>query len=297
MIPQKPSAAPPSAMALTLHSLVSERPLKLESSLPTFLFAMNAAVVRLALGNLELLLDRANWLVLPAGVRAAVAVDLPGARLLTLQVQDPLRDRVAATYQPIGLLRERLDRWLSSPQLLPRTVWVHEVCHRYLFERYTLSEPDSVATWFLETELLKEFYYLCRDREEGVERAAMVNRHSSILERALAVVEAEIFESLPVGELARRCGVSESTLLRAFKRELNCTPGAYARVRRLDEALAMLRAGCFSISEVASRVGYDNPTSFSHAFLLRFGRLPSSFLRRQSVRTRSKRAGEAQRSC
>ena len=101
-----------------------------------------------------------------------------------------------------------------------------------------------------------------------------------LTEHLVELIEADLVSPLAVADLARRCRVSESTLLRAFKRELGCTPGAYARGRRMDEALALLRAGCFSITEVAGRVGYDNPTSFSHAFQLHFGNLPSSFLRR-----------------
>jgi transcriptional regulator GlxA family with amidase domain len=69
--------------------------------------------------------------------------------------------------------------------------------------------------------------------------------------------------------------------LRAFKRELGCTPGEWWRTRRLDEAMLLLGTGRFTVSEVAAQVGYENPTSFSHAFALRFGRAPSSFVVRR----------------
>lgn len=281
MISQKTSSLPASTMTLALHALVHERPLRIFAASPLMLFSLSASACKLTVGGIRHILDRANWFVLPASARAVASIELSSTRLLALEVHAPLYERVVGTYHSVGLCGKRLASFLTAPQLLPRTVWVHEVCHRYLFERHTCGAADNVATAFLETELVKEFYYLCRDREASNERAAALEKHSRLVERALAVIEAELVSPLAVGELARRCRVSESTLLRAFKRELKCTPGAYARARRMDEALAMLRAGCFSVTEVASRVGYENPTSFSHAFQLRFGDLPSAFLRRQ----------------
>lgn len=280
MFSQKPSSLFTPRITLTLHSLVHERPLLLAMASPLMLFSMGASACKLRVAATQHILDRAIWFVLPAGVRAAVSADLSPAQLLTLEVHESLRERVVGTYRHIGLSDERLADWLATPQVLPLTVWVHELCHRYLFERHLCGAAGNIATDFLETELLKEFYYLCRDREGRIERAAAVHRYSPVVERALSMLEANLVAPLAVDELARRCRVSESTLSRAFKRELKCTPGAYARARRMDEALAMLRAGCFSITEVASRVGYDSPTSFSHAFQLRFGHLPSSLLRR-----------------
>lgn len=280
MISQKPSSLPASTMTLAVQPLVHDRPLRLSAASPLMVFSLHASACKLGVAGQRHILDRANWFVLPARASAQVSVHRPSARILTLEVNASLCEKVVGTYGRVGLCGHRLAGWLAAPQLLPRTVWVHEICHRYLFERHVCGSADSVAITFLETELLKEFYYLCRDREGSAERSAALARYSPLLDRALAVIEADLVSPLAVADLARRCRVSESTLLRAFKRELGCTPGAYARGRRMDEALALLRAGCFSITEVAGRVGYDNPTSFSHAFQLHFGNLPSSFLRR-----------------
>lgn len=286
MISQKSSSLPAPTMSLSLLALVHERPLRLQAESPLMLFSLSTAACKLTVGGRRHILDRANWFVLPARARALASIELASTRLLALEVHAPLHDQVVGTYHSVGLCSQRLTDFLTQPQLLPRTVWVHEVCHRYLFERYTCGAANNIATAFLETELVKEFYYLCRDREGSVERTAALQKHSPLVERALAVIETDLASPLAVDALARRCRVSASTLLRAFKRELKCSPGAYARAHRLDEALAMLRAGCFSITEVASRVGYENPTSFSHAFQLRFGDLPSAFLRRLPRRKR-----------
>ena len=46
------------------------------------------------------------------------------------------------------------------------------------------------------------------------------------------------------------------------------------------EICRLLESGRHSVSEVATLVGYDNPSAFAHAFQLRFGRTPSELLPR-----------------
>lgn len=287
MIPQKPSRHQfdGERLALSLHAIPGGERIELGSArAPILMLALNASLVEVTTVESRFLLDRTNWLVLPSTVSATARATAPTARLLTLAIFAPLVDLVEATYRQIGLERERLERWLEQPQLLPRTVWVDEIAQRYLFERQTLEAHDNAATHFLETEIVKEVYYLCRDRENATERATSVQKHSTAVERALCFIEQHLFEPRSVGELARIAMVSESTLVRAFKRELGCTPGTHWRTRRLDEALLFLGAGRWSVTEVATRVGYDNPTAFSHAFQLRFGKPPSSFIPRQPIR-------------
>jgi AraC-like DNA-binding protein len=163
-------------------------------------------------------------------------------------------------------------------------VWIHEIVHRYVFERYTLGEEENLATSFLEAEILKEVYFLFRDRDAGADRAARVFERSACIERAVAYVEAHLFERCNVAALASHAHASESSLLRSFRRELGCTPGVYWRGRKLDEALVHLRAGRQSVNEIALEVGYENPTAFAYAFRRRFGKAPSSFRLRRPVR-------------
>src|SRR5262249_43557594 len=76
-------------------------------------------------------------------------------------------------------------------------------------------------------------------------------------------------------ELAKHCGASESTVLRAFRREVGVAPAMYVRRRRLEEALHLLESGRYAVTEVAGRVGYDNPAAFAVAFRKHHGVSPS----------------------
>lgn len=133
---------------------------------------------------------------------------------------------------------------------------------------------------------MKEAFFLYRDRDEGAERSPLVRRNTPTVAAALDFIEANLFEADGVESLCRRLGASESTLLRAFKRELGLTPAVYWRGRRLDEALALLRSGSASVATVALKVGYANPAAFAEAFKARFGQSPSKLGARARVRVR-----------
>lgn len=199
------------------------------------------------------------------------------ARIAVLAIASHLIDDVQRTYSALGFDRTGLDRWLAEVAHLPRTVWIHETVHRYVFERYVLGEVDNRATWFLEEEIVKELFYLFRAEEEGEQRATVQRKHGPTVERALQYLEEHLLERSNVAALANAIGASESTLLRAFRRELGASPSQYWKGRKLDAALDLLRSGRHGVGEVAELVGYENTTPFSNAFRARFGRKPSRF--------------------
>jgi AraC-like DNA-binding protein len=284
MNPQKPSTLRGDHVWLSVLGLLAPDRAVIRADAPSLVLTLEAAVAQVSRERAVLTLDRSGCLVLPRGVRVTLRGASASARVAVLSFQEPLFDRVARAYRKLGVERPRLDRWAQRLEVLPRTLWVHEIVHRYVFERYVLGEHRNAATRFLETEILKEIYFLFRDRDEGADRATAVRRYGPAVERALAHIEAHLFEPCDVRALAARAGASESTLLRAFRRELGVSPGVYWRGRRLEEALVLLRSGQHSIAEIAARVGYDNPTAFGFAFRRRFGEPPSRFLPRRPAR-------------
>lgn len=245
---------------------------------PTLVVTLEASAVDVTVDGQRLVVDRTSIACVPARATLRIRSALPASRIVLLGIEPVVVDAVERRYRKLGLDRARLEGELARIQVLPRTVWIHEIVHRYVFERHVLEERHNLATKFLEVEIVKEVYYLFRDRTRGADRAAIGHTRSPVVEKALAWIESHLFSPCPIAELARRAGASESTLLRAFVRELGCRPGEYWRERRLDEALALIRSGRSTVAEVATRTGYENPTSFGHAFRQRFGRPPSAFL-------------------
>ncbi|MCB9593073.1 MAG: helix-turn-helix transcriptional regulator [Sandaracinaceae bacterium] len=288
MLRRRQAPAPPverldlrgGVMELRVEGLAPDRPLRVDTTGVMILFPLRTSVIEADVRGQTIPLDRTHWGLAPTRSRVRLRARTPGARVLLATAHPPLFDHVVELYRKVHLDGARYARWRAEPQLLPRTVWVDEIVQRYLFERQVCEGFENDATRFLEAEIVKEAYYLLRDRDEGADRASLVQRHSPTIDKALAHVEAHLFEPASIPALARVAGASESTLLRAFKRELGCTPSAYWRMRRLDEALVLLEAGHQTVAEIAAVVGYENASAFAHAFALRFGRAPSELLPR-----------------
>jgi AraC-like DNA-binding protein len=83
-------------------------------------------------------------------------------------------------------------------------------------------------------------------------------------------------------ELSRHLRLSERSLRRRFKAYTEMTWREYVVLARLLHALGLLASGDRTVSQVAAEVGFDNPSSFTRAFLRRTGETPTSY--RQRIR-------------
>jgi AraC-like DNA-binding protein len=246
---------------------------------PALVVVLESSLAELKLGATTHLLDRANLALVPAATRYALASRSPAARVLTLRFGATVIAGAVREYAPHVDART-FDMILATPRVLPRTHWLDELVHRYVFERDVCEKHDSAAARFLETELAKELYFVAKDQlavhRASPARAPVVHEEDVLARRAREHIESHLFDPLRIADLARACHASESTLLRAFRRELGLAPIAYLRVRRLDEARLLLRGGRYTVSEIATRIGYASVAAFSTAFRRRFGEVPSS---------------------
>ena len=246
---------------------------------PTIVLPLESSVVVLETGDAPAArIDRASFALVPASTSYRVRAKSSVTKLATLLVADGARERACREYRP-HIDARRFDELLAMPRVLPRTRWVDEIVHRYVFERAVCGRHTSAASVFLETEIAKEIYFLCAERDEKRRRASVVTEESDVVSRARAWIDVNLFAPLRVGDLARHAATSESTLLRAFQRELGRAPAAYARERRLDAALLLLQSGRHTVGEVAAHVGYASLAAFTAAFTRRFDRAPSSVRR------------------
>ena len=78
-------------------------------------------------------------------------------------------------------------------------------------------------------------------------------------------------KELTVEELSARTNYQKHAFMRKFKQIMGVSPYKYIKDYRLSNAYYLLRTGNFTIAEVAEQIGYNNSTSFSHAFKQHFG--------------------------
>lgn len=95
------------------------------------------------------------------------------------------------------------------------------------------------------------------------------------LEHARRILVARMTSPPGLPELARLAGLNEAKLKAGFRTHFGSTVYGYLRQHRLDEAHRLLRQGRYNVTEVATRVGYANPSKFAAAFRAQFGISPS----------------------
>jgi AraC-like DNA-binding protein len=243
--------------------------------LPALVFPLDTTIVSMRAAETTTRLDRSSFAVVPA--RLGLKLELPASGttvVVTLVISDALRTAAVRDYAPYVDAR-RLAVVLGSLRILPRTRWVDELVQRYVFERSVCERRGSRAARFLEAELTKEVFFLGCEQIDRRTRNSVLFEGDAVAARARAWIEEHLFEPFHIGELVRQCHVSESTVLRAFRRELGVSPLAYLRRRRLEESMQLLESGRYGVTEVAVRVGYDNPSAFAAAFRGQFGLSPS----------------------
>ncbi len=191
-----------------------------------------------------------------------------------------LIEKTGATF---GVTIDFSDRPATGVLVLPRTNWINEVMHRYVYERAQMRRTDSLAATFLEQELVKEFHFRIkecevRDKSRFDLDARATDLRSPLLREAMAFIEGNLFRDISVEDIVRKAGVSESTLLREFRERLATSPSAYITARRLEEAMLLLKGQIYSVSQVSDIVGYENVSAFSAAFKKQLGLTPTQVI-------------------
>ena len=104
-------------------------------------------------------------------------------------------------------------------------------------------------------------------------------RDLALLRRVRDRIDREYAEPLDVEALARGVHLSAGHLSREFKRAYGESPYAYLMTRRVERAMALLRCGDLSVTEVCLAVGCSSLGSFSARFTELVGVPPSTYRR------------------
>ena len=84
-------------------------------------------------------------------------------------------------------------------------------------------------------------------------------------------------EGSALPDVARELGMSPFRLLRQFKAVFGLTPHEFRTAARMERAMALLRSGDRTVTEVCFEVGFSSVGSFSTLFLRQVGIPPSRF--------------------
>ena len=105
-------------------------------------------------------------------------------------------------------------------------------------------------------------------------------RDLAVLRRVRDRIDREYAQPLDVESLARGAHMSAGHLSRQFRLAFGESPYSYLMTRRIERAMAFLRRGDLSVTEVCLDVGCSSLGTFSTRFTELVGVPPSAYRRR-----------------
>jgi AraC-like DNA-binding protein len=105
------------------------------------------------------------------------------------------------------------------------------------------------------------------------------------LRRVRDRIDREYAQPLDVEALARGAHMSAGHLSRQFRLAYGESPYSYLMTRRIERAMALLRRGDLSVTEVCFSVGYSSLGTFSTRFAEMVGMPPSAYQARTARAT------------
>jgi AraC-like DNA-binding protein len=110
-------------------------------------------------------------------------------------------------------------------------------------------------------------------------------RDLALLRRVRDRIDRDYTQPLDVEALARGVHMSAGHLSRQFKLAYGESPYSYLMTRRIERAMALLRRGDLSVTEVCFEVGCSSLGTFSSRFAELVGMPPSAYRRDQASAT------------
>jgi len=125
--------------------------------------------------------------------------------------------------------------------------------------------------------------------QTGEENLRMMGRLSGLPRRqargrARDLLDREYARPLDVPLMARAALMSPSLFSRRFREAYGDTPYGYLQARRVERAMALLRSGHMSVTDVCIAVGFTSLGSFSSTFTRLVGEPPSAYKARDHSR-------------
>jgi signal transduction histidine kinase/CheY-like chemotaxis protein/AraC-like DNA-binding protein len=145
----------------------------------------------------------------------------------------------------------------------------------YLSKPFEPAELLAIVEGLIKTRKQLQERFL---REEAWKPAASLlpPQELNFMEKVRNIIESQLDNELfGVDMLCDLIKLSRAQLHRKLKNTIGHPPGDLIRIVRLQHALTLLKAGETTVAEVAYKVGFNSPASFSTSFSNYFGYSPS----------------------
>lgn len=104
--------------------------------------------------------------------------------------------------------------------------------------------------------------------------ANSTRQDAEVFQRAVEYMHLNLHTPMSVAELAKQVSVSESSLLRIFRKYAQTSVHRYFLLMKIKAAVQMLECG-MGVSQVAEKLGFGNASYFSVCFKRETGKMPT----------------------
>lgn len=144
-----------------------------------------------------------------------------------------------------------------------------------------LTKPFNLDVLFLRMDNLLKWHHAASEKKQLIEPALtpveVTSQDEQFVRAATAFVEKHLGDDVSVEDLSAELGVSRVQLYRRILSLTGSTPSEFIRTLRLRHAERLLRESQLTVSEIAYRVGFGSPRSFSKYFAEMYGMPPSQY--------------------
>lgn len=127
-----------------------------------------------------------------------------------------------------------------------------------------------------------------RCRPETAPGSPAWNGTATTVARGMRLIEEGFLDHGSVRDLGEKLGIGPRHLLRLFLRHAGATPNEVASTRRVQTAKRLIDETTIPLSEIAFAAGFRSVRRFNDAFRNTYRRPPSSFRKRQAMRSQKR---------
>lgn len=175
---------------------------------------------------------------------------------------------------PIDLFQIRDKMCQSDTCLVMRT---KDTIQHIFSELY--KTPTDLMPYYFKIKVLELLFFLhsANPSEYKRERRYFYKNQVQTIKEIHAYLVENLGQHLTLDELSQQFSIPMTSMKTCFKAVYGSSIYAYIKSYRIQAAAALLRESGTSITEIASQMGYDNPSKFSEAFKKEIGILPSEY--------------------
>ena len=155
-----------------------------------------------------------------------------------------------------------------------------ETCQKWfdeLLDHITLSFSDVL---FRQSIVLRIFSDLCQRYAQGTEAERPLEfllYDNTRIRQAMEYIQENYMHGITVSDVAEQIGISRPHLNHIFQKHIHLSVQNYLINYRMRKASGLLVNSAMSITEIAHRVGYEDPLVFSKAFKKRYDVSPKIY--------------------